>query len=238
MTTSETDLFNAPELYLLAKAFDSEIILGLPEKRIFQLQGKSPFKQAYNRLIDKSLFTEQGKLTDDGFIVIKTLEQYCKSNRYVRINNAIFAFKGDAKDELIILFEPSDEKEHYKLLVFSKNIVLKWLDESSPLFSRKPRNGEEGFLKRVLLHREKHELDDFEPGHALDIEVFESDKDPAKHFINRQQWLIFEKSDQLFAVDTENLKYYHASQYWFIKMLFDEMELPYQEVDYVRTNID
>ena len=52
---SSTDVFTAPELYLLAAAFGGNVLFGLPEKEIFQLQGEEVFKAAHERLSSQQL---------------------------------------------------------------------------------------------------------------------------------------------------------------------------------------
>ena len=218
MTNPDNDMFNASELYLLARAFDAETIVGLPDKRIFQLLGNDIFEAAYRRLANKGFFTEQGKLTENGYVVIKALQQYCQSDKYVRINQATFAFRKDAKEELIILYEPLDGSEKYKLLMFSKDIAMGWLNFSFPFIAKEPKEDPGDFVKKPLLHREKHELDDFEPEYILDIESFDLDNKKPK-----QRWLIFEKDEKLISVNTEGWKYYYASQKWLKKMLLNEL---------------
>ena len=79
-------------MYLLAAAFGGNILFGLPEKQIYQLQGKEVFKEAHERLIEKELLTPEGKITKAGAIVIQAVEYYHQSEKYVRIHNLMFAF--------------------------------------------------------------------------------------------------------------------------------------------------
>lgn len=75
-------------------------------------------------------------------------------------------------------------------------------------------------------------MEQFEPGDSfINLEFFHLNASPqkAENQTFYQQWFVFERTDQLIMVDTVQRKYYHASQYWFVKTLFDEMEFPYKE---------
>lgn len=225
-----TDVFTAPELYLLAAAFGGNVLFGLPEKEIFQLQGEEVFKEAHVRLIDKGIFTTDGKITKNGAIIIQTVEYYHQSEKYVRINNLMFAFREKESDELIVLVETAKQGE-YQLRVTSKAIMLKMLCEQFPLIVREPAEKEKTFLKIELSNQERRETEGFEPEQMfMNLEFFhlkEEQKDRFNwHYY--QQWLIFTKDEKLIMVDAVNKKYYHASQYWFLKVLFDELEFPYK----------
>ncbi|PAE07080.1 hypothetical protein CHI12_13435 [Terribacillus saccharophilus] len=44
-----------------------------------------------------------------------------------------------------------------------------------------------------------------------------------------QQWLVLSKEDRLIMIDTTQKQYYQASQYWFLKVLFDALDFPYRQ---------
>ncbi|RDW16458.1 DUF5081 domain-containing protein [Oceanobacillus arenosus] len=232
MTTYHaTDAFSVPELYLLAAAFGGNVLFGLPEKQIYQLRGQEVFDEAHKRLIEKEILTADGKITKAGAMIIQAMEYYHQSKKYVRINNLMFAFSEHNDDELILMIE-IEEQSLYKLFVVSKAIVLKMLGEKFPIISREPQEKEKSFLKEELSHQERHETEQLELGNMLtNLEMFHLSEarqeitNPAYY----QQWLIFTKNEKLIMVDAVQRKYYHASQYWFLKVLFDEMEFPYKE---------
>ncbi|MDS9473271.1 DUF5081 family protein [Sporosarcina pasteurii] len=231
MNTS-TETFNVVELYLLSGAFDGNALFGLPEKEIYQLKGEAIFKEANERLKEKGILTPEGKLTDGGAHVIQALEHYYQSAKYVRINNLMFAFREKDADEVILLVEV-EEKETYQLYVVSKAIALRLLGERFPLVLREPDEKEKTFLKEELSNRERREIDSFEPEEMfMNIEFFHLEEKEKSISNSRyyQQWFVFTKDEKLMMVDVVNKKYYHASQYWFLKMLFDEMDFPYKEV--------
>ncbi len=230
MMKASTDTFTAPELYLLAAAFGGNVLFGLPEKQIYQLQGEEIFKEAHERLIEKELLTPEGKITKAGAIVIQAVEYYHQSEKYVRIHNLMFAFRAQDEDELILLVE-LEERGNYQLRVISKAIVLTLLSKHFPLLLREPYEQEKSFLKEELSHQERREIESFEPGKTLmNLEFFHLKAEPRDKFNANyyQQWLAFTKDEKLIMVDAVNKKYYHASQYWFLKMLFDEMDFPYK----------
>lgn len=229
MTRLTTDTFQVPELYLLAAAFGGEVLFGLPDKKIYQLKGEDIFKEAHQRLIEKEILTPDGKITKAGAMIIQAMEYYHQSKKYVRINNMMFAFPDHNKDELMMLVEV-EEQRHYKLFVVSKAIVLQLLREKFPVISREPQETKKNFLKKELTYREKLEMEQFEPGDSLiNLEFFHLDeaRQEATNPAYYQQWLTFPRDDKLIMIDTVKRKYYHSSQYWFLKLLFDEMEFPY-----------
>ena len=230
MDTS-TDTFHVVELYLLAAAFGGNVLFGLPEKEVFQLQGEEVFENAHKRLIEKEILTSDGKITDGGALVIRAIEYYHQSKKYVRINNLMFAFREQDVDELVVLLE-LEEKETYQLFVVSKALVLGMLGEKFPVVLREPGEKEKSFLKIELSNRERQEIEKFEPESMfMNLELFhlEEERREISNPTYYQQWLIFTRDEKLIMVDPINKKYYHASQYWFMKVLFDEMEFPYKE---------
>lgn len=231
MSTLTTDTFNVPELFLLADAFEGNILFGLPDKRIYQLEGEAVFEDAYNLLKEKGILNEEGHITDGGMIVIQALEFYYQSKKYVRINNMMFAFREKEADEVILLIE-IEEQRKYKLMVVSKAIVLRLFGDHFPIVFREPKEHEKTFLKEKLPHYEKHEIEQFETDIVFNLERFHvgESKQEVTNSAFYQQWLVFEKDEKLIMVDTVNQIYYHASQYWFLKVLFDELEFPYKEV--------
>ncbi|MEN2768986.1 DUF5081 family protein [Ornithinibacillus xuwenensis] len=233
MTYQSTDAFNVPELYLLAAAFGGNVLFGLPEKEIYQLKGEEVFEEAHKRLIEKQILSPDGKVTKAGAIIIQAIEYYHQSKKYVRINNLMFAFSSHHEDELILLVE-LEEKSLYKLFVVSKAIVLKMLGERFPIVIREPQEEEKTYLKEELTNQERHEIEQYDPGDSLlNLEFFHLDEKPqeATNPSFYQQWLAFTNEENLFMVDTVARKYYQASQYWFLKILFDEMEFPYKEAN-------
>jgi hypothetical protein len=231
MMEPSTDTFSVAELYLLAAAFGGNVLFGLPEKEIFQLKGEELFKEAHHRLIEKEIITPDGKITKTGAIVIRTIEFYHQSEKFVRVNNLMFAFREREKDEVIVLVE-LEEQGHYQLRVTSKALILKMLSEHFPLIVREPAEKEKTFLKVELSHLERREMEKFEPEHMfMNLEFFHLKEKPRDKFNSNyyQQWIVFTKEEKLIMVDAVNKKYYHASQYWFLKVLFDEMDFPYKE---------
>ncbi|MEH7085948.1 DUF5081 family protein [Neobacillus drentensis] len=231
MMERSTDTFSAAELYLLAAAFGGNVLFGLPEKEVYQLKGEEIFKEAHNRLIEKKIITPDGKITKSGALVIQTLEFYHQSQKYVRINNLLFAFRERERDEVIVLVE-LEAPGHYQLRITSKATLLKMLSEQFPVIVREPVEMEKAFLKKELSNQERRETESFEPEEMLmNLEFFHLNEEHKDRFNWHyyQQWLIFTKEEKLIMVDTVNKKYYHASQYWFLKVLFDEMDFPYKE---------
>lgn len=300
------DTFHVTELFLLAAAFEADNLFGLPDKRKFQLQGSNLFDEANKALIEKEILTPEGKITKGGAYVIRSLEFYYFSEKFVRINNLMFGFPGKEEQEVIVLVEV-EEQTYYRLYVMSKMLVLKLLMERFPLMTREPADEEKDFLTKEIPYPIARELSEFEPGaNLMNVEIFhieehvlnesedivshpsifrearkEDEKsemetnvelkqagekvlkeeaqvestnnvngelnnlgvNDAEKTLDEQikqprvelsyqydQWLVFSKDDKLYMVDPYEDKYYQASQYWFLKVLFDELEFPYKEV--------
>lgn len=230
MMHTRRDMFTAVELYLLAAAFGGDVLFGLPEKEVFQLKGEEVFAEAHKQLIEKGILTSDGKITDAGAFIIRAIEFYHQSEKYVRINNLMFAFQEKDADELIVLVE-LEEKEAYQVFIVSKSLVLGMLGEKFPVVLREPEANEGDFLKEALSNWERREVENFEPESMfMNLEIFQLDAkvkgidNPAYY----QQWLIFTKEEKLIMVDPVSSRYFHASQYWFMKVLFDAMEFPYK----------
>lgn len=224
------DTFSIPELYLLGSAFDAKVLFGLPEKAIYQLQGRGIFDKAHEKLIDKGLFTSDGKLTKAGMFVIQSLEIYHQSIKYVRINHMIFAFGHKDENKLIMLVEVEGQ-EAYKLLVVTKGAALKLLIEHSSIIRREPKEDEKAFLKDELSNERRNQIHEYEPETIVNLEIFKTSKlaTKAEELTFYNQWIAFERDLELIMFEVTREKYYRASQYGFMKMLFDEMEFPYEE---------
>ncbi|WP_155891609.1 DUF5081 family protein [Heyndrickxia acidiproducens] len=79
---------------------------------------------------------------------------------------------------------------------------------------------------------ERREVENFEPDQSfMNLEIFHLNEKPMEAGNPKfyGQWLIFLKGEKLMIVDVPRKKYYRASQYWFLKLLFDELEFPYKE---------
>ncbi|KYG26031.1 DUF5081 family protein [Alkalihalobacillus trypoxylicola] len=231
MVTTSNDTFNVPELYLMAAAFKGNTLFGIPDKQTYQLKGSAIFEEAHHRLIGKGILSTEGKLTKNGAVIISVLKEYYSSKKFVRINHLMFAFRDEKAEELIILAEMEEQKA-YKLHVVAKPIILKMLSDKLPLILREPDESEKGFLKKELTSEEKKSIQSFQPSdQSINFERFQlnESKKEATNPEYYQQWLIFEKDEKLMMVDTVQKEYYHASQYWFLKILFDELDFPYKE---------
>lgn len=228
----DVDGFHVAELYLLASIFNAEVLFGLPDKKVYQLRGEDPFKRAHQGLIDKGILTKDGKMTKNGVVIIKTLKDYFLSEKYVRINNLMFAFRKKEDQEVIILVE-KEEETNYQLYVVAKPLVLKMLMEKLAIFRREPMENEKSFLQKELSLQEQIEVEEMDPDQSMiNLEFFHLDKEPqtSKNRDYYQQWFsLIDQNDRLIMVNTQEKKYYHASQYWFLKKVFDELDFPYQQ---------
>lgn len=221
------DAFHVSELLLLSSAFHAHGLFGLPDKQTFQLKGKRLFTDIYKDLIQKEVLSPKGKITPGGAYVIKALEYYYHSKKYVRIHNLMIAFREKKEEEVIVLMEL--DKEQYRLLVMSKLKLLKLLMNRFPVLLREPDEAEKAFHKRELNKEEtakvkQHDIDDT----VFNFEYFYIAHNDVSDY---GQWFAFEHDNQLMMIETEKQSYYYYSQYRFLKKLFDKLDFPYKEGD-------
>jgi len=217
MNKNVTDTFHITELFLLAAAFNAETLFGLPDKKTYQLMGSEKFKEAHESLIKKEIFTPDGKITTGGAYVIRALEFYYLSPKYVRIHNVMFGFRAEDEDELIMLMEVEDGTE-YRINVISKAFVLKLLSDRFPLILREPKEEEKDFLKEEVSYLLKKELETYEPDdNFMNMEFFQLGDTQEK--VTYEQWLAFTKDDELIMVDPITDKYYYAKNYYLMKWI-------------------
>ncbi|EIT87250.1 hypothetical protein A374_01164 [Fictibacillus macauensis ZFHKF-1] len=226
--TINNNYFSAPELYLIAGALGLEYVFGLPDKEIFQFQGEQTFKNAHEQLKEKRILNLAGNITSGGAAVIQAVEIYTLSEKYVRLNNSIFAFKEKKHNEVVCLVE---SKEGYQLHIYSKMDLLKILMNNIPIMSREPLPDEKNYLKKELSLDERETVKGMQGVAPLNLEWVHVKNEPAitTNAQFYQQWVIFNYEEKLIMMDAINKKYYQASQYWFLKILFDELDFPYKE---------
>ncbi|WP_077306406.1 DUF5081 family protein [Terribacillus halophilus] len=223
--------FLATELYLLAASFGASILYGLPDKKVYELQGDEPFRQAHERLIAKGYLTDEGAFTDEGGFVAEVIRQYVHSKKYVQCNHLMFAFGEQDADNLVMLVE----KEHgtsYQLFLIEKPLVLQLLTERMPVMSREPLPIEKEFLMKELDRKEREKIeqigvrDDF-----LSLDICHKSQEPRSlsnsDFL--QSWIVMIEGEKLIMIDCLRKKFYHASQHYFMKIIFDAMDFPYQK---------
>ena len=225
------DTFSTAELYLMANAFGGEVLFGLPDKKLYQLKGEAVFAEAQQRLIEKEIVTSEGKLTDGGAYVIRALEVYHQSKKFVRINNLMFAFQERVSDNLIMLIE-LEEGQTYRLHVISKSIALRLLAEWFPFILRDSPGKATTFLRKELTEKERQVLEQFKPKEPIfNFESFQTEEDLLTHktMTKHIQWLVFLQDDQLVMVHLHENKYYYVSPYWFLHQLFEALEFSHVE---------
>lgn len=225
------DSFQAAELYLLASSFGANILYGLPDKKLYQLQGEEPFRQAHERLIAKGYLTDEGAFTDEGGFVVEVIRQYVLSKKYVQCNHFMFAFGEQDADNLVMLVEVEKETS-YQLYLIEKPLVLQLLVERMPVMSREALPEEKEFLMKELDGDEKEYIqrigvrDDF-----LSLDICHKTKEPRSlsnpDFL--QSWIVLMEGDKLIMIDCLRKKFYHTSQHYFMKIIFDALDFPYRK---------
>lgn len=218
------DVFHLYELYLLAEATGNTDLFGLPDPHIYALVEPTYLEEAKQAVQQKGILDEEGHITKGGFFVIKALSEYATSSKYVQINNLMIASSTSEPDERIVLTEV--EEGYYQMNVLEKHLVLKDLFESVPLIQREPLEEEKEFTVKKMRNRERRRIVGEEVGeNALSLTVYDTQTTDT----NEEQcaWLYFMEEDHLFMVNVEEEKYYRVSQYWFMKQLFDSLDIPY-----------
>ncbi|MBC1285210.1 DUF5081 family protein [Listeria booriae] len=226
------DYFSLEEMYLLLAATDGHVLFGFPGKEVFLLRDDDPMAYAQQQLIAKEILTPEGAVTKSGAFVINKLSAYHRSKKYVRCNNIMFSFQEYNNKEVVLIIE-AEKNKYYRLLVLSKAHALKVLYDGFPLIAREPDIDEKDFLTAELTNQEKNEIKAMELSESVfNFEVFHLDQYPAQMTEPKfyQNWLLFLYGDKLVSLDVARQQYQQVSQYWFMKLVFDEMEFPYKEV--------
>ncbi|MGG0650749.1 DUF5081 family protein [Bacillus mycoides] len=221
--------FSTEELYLLASAFEANVVFGLDPKEILVMKGQDVMEQAKQKLIEKEILTLDGKITEGGAVVIQALQAYFNSRKYVRLNQFMFAFLEENADELIVLVEIVPHQQ-YQLHVLSKMIVLNMLIEHFPILLREPEEEEYKDLMHKASEQERKQLEERSLSDTgINIELFHLTEEPRLQSNPRyyQQWLCLESNQRVAAIDLVKEQYLFVSQFWLLKLLFDELEIPY-----------
>ncbi|EAF9425785.1 TPA: DUF5081 family protein [Listeria monocytogenes] len=231
MTVETIDVFSPVELYLLLSPIEAQHLFGVPDKLTFLLKGEDVFAEGFDRLKGKGILNDAGELTDGGGFLIDSLIEYYQSKKYVRMNQLMFAFPEKTPNELLVMIEITPQKE-YRFERMNKIYALEMIKDFFPLIRREPGERETEFLKEELTNEERKRATAFDPEkNFISMEFFHVDEEPkeknnAKYY---KQYLAFEMEDKLMMIDVVNDTYYHGSQYALLKLLFDELEFPYEE---------
>lgn len=233
MTVDTVDVFSPVELYLLLSPLETKYLFGLPDKLTFLLKGEDVFAEGFERLKSKGILTDTGELTDGGGFLIESLMEYHQSKKYVRMNQLMFAFSEKASNEVLVMIEVTSQKE-YRFERMNKIYALAMIKDFFPLVNREPGERETEFLKEELTNEERKRAVAFEPEkNFISMEFFHMEEEPKEEKNDKyyKQYLAFEMEDKLMMVDVVNEAYYRGSQYALMKLLFDELELPYKGDD-------
>ncbi|MBC1981217.1 DUF5081 family protein [Listeria welshimeri] len=233
MTVDTVDVFSPVELYLLLSPLETKYLFGIPDKLTFLLKGEDVFAEGFERLKSKGILTDTGELTDGGGFLIESLMEYHQSKKYVRMNQLMFAFSEKASNEVLVMIEVTSQKE-YRFERMNKIYALAMIKDFFPLVNREPGERETEFLKEELTNEERKRAVAFEPEkNFISMEFFHMEEEPKEEKNEKyyKQYLAFEMEDKLMMVDVVNETYYRGSQYALMKLLFDELELPYKGDD-------
>ncbi|MBF2351452.1 DUF5081 family protein [Listeria welshimeri] len=233
MTVDTVDVFSPVELYLLLSPLETKYLFGIPDKLTFLLKGEDVFAEGFERLKSKGILTDTGELTDGGGFLIESLMEYHQSKKYVRMNQLMFAFSEKASNEVLVMIEVTSQKE-YRFERMNKIYALAMIKDFFPHVNREPGERETEFLKEELTNEERKRAVAFEPEkNFISMEFFHMEEEPKEEKNEKyyKQYLAFEMEDKLMMVDVVNETYYRGSQYALMKLLFDELELPYKGDD-------
>lgn len=233
MTVDTVDVFSPVELYLLLSPLETKYLFGIPDKLTFLLKGEDVFAEGFERLKSKGILTDTDELTDGGGFLIESLMEYHQSKKYVRMNQLMFAFSEKASNEVLVMIEVTSQKE-YRFERMNKIYALAMIKDFFPLVNREPGERETEFLKEELTNEERKRAVAFEPEkNFISMEFFHMEEEPKEEKNDKyyKQYLAFEMEDKLMMVDVVNEAYYRGSQYALMKLLFDELELPYKGDD-------
>lgn len=230
MSTADTNIkqdhFQLNELFLLAKTTIGEHLFGLPDEKAYGFLDKGYMEKAHKALKEKGVLTKEGKLTDGGFFVVRALEEYKRSSKYIRINNLMIAFSEREKGKVIVLTEVRRNTD-YRLTVMDHLALFKELYDSLEIVSREPRSDEKEFLYRMVKNNEQKRLEQKKLSEeTLIFQDFDRAVAVEKQIDSYQHWVFFIEEETLYGLNVREEGICRISQYWLIEKLMTALELP------------
>ncbi|MDM5191268.1 DUF5081 family protein [Bacillus hominis] len=176
----------------------------------------------YSKAIQEALRTSYDKSND--------LKSYVKSAKWSGSTRGSF----EAYLDLITQYHKDMNKivphQQYQLHILSKMIVLNMLIEHFPILLREPEEEEYKDLTHRASEQERKQLEERSLSDTgINIELFHLTEEPRLQSNPRyyQQWLCLESNQRVAAIDLVKKQYLFVSQFWLLKLLFDELEIPY-----------
>ncbi|MDM5436392.1 DUF5081 family protein [Bacillus hominis] len=176
----------------------------------------------YSKAIQEALRTSYDKSND--------LKSYVKSAKWSGSTRGSF----EAYLDLITQYHKDMNKivphQQYQLHILSKMIVLNMLIEHFPILLREPEEEEYKDLTHRASEQERKQLEERSLSDTgINIELFHLTEEPRLQSNPRyyQQWLCLESNQRVAAIDLVKEQYLFVSQFWLLKLLFDELEIPY-----------
>lgn len=217
--------YTAEELLLLASAFDCEMLFGLPDCQLLVMKNRQGFEQTKNSLIEKKLLSSDAAITHDGAFVLRLLEQYASSDRYIRLDNLMTGFGED--DHLITIKWLYDGG--FQLFVHEDIAFLKRIMEGYPLLQREPLSEDTTYLKKHIHADDVKSY--FENDHATTLQLECFNLDYKEKTTSTEQWIFIENNGKLQGINVENDDIYQLSQYFLVKKIYDFYRFPYREAE-------
>lgn len=222
--------FSLPELHLLMAAFDANTLFAIPDKTTFILDDDDVWQTAQQQLQTKGILNNEG-ISVGGAFVVNSLKKYYKSDYFVRIQNLLFGFNTNEPNESTLIVEVEVNK-YFQIFRISTFNILTLLIEKLPFIKREPLKNETKFLLKELSNARRHQIEEaIKSDELLNLEIFNLNQKPHDMTNSKfyQQWLFIEDLEQLIAIDPITKRYYLCSQYWFVKLLFESLFIPYKE---------
>ena len=152
-------MLEVKEIYYLNKALDAKKIYGLDpvKNRIFT----SEDNEISNSLIKKGILNKDKSLNQLSYLIIRALEYYKKSDKYIRINELIGSL--DRTDFMTVLKRKNDDqveiKRTYKeLLIYSIIKNYSFLQLEYKVDNNITRITNEDFLLKILSNKSNKEI--------------------------------------------------------------------------------
>lgn len=226
---SYLEKYSIYELHFLIGAFDATLLPGLPSLKELYPITEQTWKFAKESLEEKKLVQQDGALTEEGFIVVELLREYCTGRELTIINNYYFMLSQDSHFSVLIV----DTEEGYQLAKLDRMARLKLLHERVSLVSREPKEDETEFLTKELSIDNAIE-ESFISDESISVQHY-----PLKKMVDRrhpeelmESCLFVEKDNELIGFDIKREELFRYSQYYFLERLYSWLDIPFREEDF------
>ncbi|MGY3778100.1 DUF5081 family protein [Isobaculum melis] len=206
------DVFSLEELYFICSVIGAGNLYGLPDLSMFTMIKQEAAHKATQQMQAKGLLDKNGKLTPIGGYILNAFKQYHESKTYLVVNGDFIGFNNE--QELIILSSP--DQVGIQMEITTKEAYFRKLYQNVRLIRREAEEEEQTFLKKLVPRSERAALNQLPLEGGL---LLKKVRQPTE-----ETWFIKRHEGKLYGY--QGSRVYQLSQYWLIKWLLDELNIP------------